>query len=165
MIAAFLFLALAAPPDTAWQPFEFLVGEWIGEGGGQPGQASSGGFTFGFELDGKILVRRSFSEYAATKDRPAFRHDDLTVISRKAPGGPVRAVYYDNEGHVIEYAIEVADGGRKMVWVSAAEAGAPRYRFTYVRLEDGKLGLEFAIAPPGKPDEFATYVKATARRK
>ena len=65
MIAALLFLALAAPPDPAWQPFEFLLGEWTAEGGG---------FSFRFDLDNKILVRRNFAE------SPAGRHEDLRLV-------------------------------------------------------------------------------------
>src|SRR5262249_54757443 len=67
--------ALAAQSKgVSLEDLKFLAGEWKGEGGGRPGQAATGGFSFNFELQGKVLVRRNFSEYAATPEKPAFRH-------------------------------------------------------------------------------------------
>ena len=77
-------LAVLALPlqakGASLEDLKFLVGEWKGEGGGKPGQATAGGFSFSFELQGKVLIRRSFSEYAATAERPGFRHDDLMIV-------------------------------------------------------------------------------------
>ena len=42
---------------------------------------------------------------------------------------------------------------------------APRFRLTYTRADAARLKLKFEIAPPGKPDQFAPYIEATARRK
>src|ERR1043165_7996778 len=72
-----------------WQPF---IGTWEGAGGGGPGQGS-GSFTFTPELQGTILVRHNYSQYPATKEKAAYRHDDLMVIYRD---GKTRADYWDN---------------------------------------------------------------------
>jgi len=45
--------------------WNWLVGEWIGEGSGQPGQGG-GTFSFAYDLDENIIVRKSHSEYPAT---------------------------------------------------------------------------------------------------
>src|SRR5690349_17932158 len=91
-----------AVPD--WAALAGLVGEWVAESGsgGQPGVATRGGEIWTRELDGHVLVRRDFSEYAATAERAAFRHDGLTVFSR-SPSGALRAHFHDNEGHSIDY--------------------------------------------------------------
>src|SRR5689334_13849574 len=81
---------LAAPQGDAWEPFEFLIGTWTGEGGGGPGEGT-GGFSFQYELDGKVLVRKNRAEYPKTKDRPAASHEDLMIIYHESPGGPFRA--------------------------------------------------------------------------
>jgi hypothetical protein len=41
---------------------------------------------------------------------------------------------------------------------------APRFRLTYVREEDDLVAIKFEIAPPGKPDQFTTYLEGKARK-
>ena len=67
MTIAILFAASLIGQD--WGPAQFLVGNWTGEGGGQPGQGT-GAFSFSPELQGKILVRKSFAEYPAANGSP-----------------------------------------------------------------------------------------------
>jgi hypothetical protein len=170
-LAALLVAALAACPafyaaaPDNWAPYRFLVGNWVGEegGGGQPGQASGGGFSLRFDLDEKVLVRKSNASYPATKDRPAFTHEDLTIIYPQAGRSGARAIYFDNEGHVIEYAVEAPAEG-KLVLTSEAAPSVPRYRLTYTKLGADRVSIKFEIAPPGKPDAFAMYVESAARR-
>ncbi len=72
------------------------MGEWVGSG--QPGQ---GGGTFSFkpDLDQKILVRKSHSEYPASANKPEIIHDDLMVVYLDNPENRNKAIYFDNEGH------------------------------------------------------------------
>ena len=148
----------ATPPEL--EPLAFLVGEWVADGGGAPG-AASGRASFAAGLQGTVMVRASYAEYPATAQRPSLRHDDLMVIY--VDGGRVQADYYDNEGHVIRYALTSPRPGEACL-VSEATAAAPRYRLVYTLGEDGVLKGEFAIAPPGKPDGFAVYLTWASRR-
>jgi hypothetical protein len=143
----------------------FLIGDWKGEGGGKPGQASAGGFSFASELQGKVLVRRNYAEYAATKDRPAFRHDDLMVIYQGPDGKGMRADYFDNEGHVIQYSVAVSADGRTVTFLTEPSPSSPGFKLIFNRLQDDSLDLEFDIAPPGKPDAFSKYTGGRAVRK
>jgi hypothetical protein len=144
----------------------FLVGEWRGEGGGKPGQAAAGGFSFSFELQGKILVRRNFAEYAATAERPAFRHDDLMIVYEDSEGKGLHASYFDSEGHTIQYSIGFSADKRTLTFISDPSQSAPRYRFIFYRqAKDDTLNFEFDIAPPGKPEAFSKYVDGKAYRK
>src|SRR6266849_4941025 len=113
--------ALAQQPKERdpWSSLRFLIGEWVGEGGGGPGQGT-GVFSFQPDLDGKILVRKNHSEYPATKDRPAFSHDDLMIVYPETAGAPLRAVYFDTEGHVIQYAIGGSADGSSVRFLSDA---------------------------------------------
>jgi hypothetical protein len=153
----------AADKPAGWGPVEYLVGNWTGEGGGGPGQGS-GSFSFKPDLQGKILVRKNRAEYPATKERPAFLHDDLMVIYRDAPDAALRAIYFDSEGHTIRYEVQRPSDGSEVVFVSGAEQSAPRYRLTYTRVDQDRLKIKFEVAPPGKPEQFATYIEAGARR-
>lgn len=62
-----------------WDAWEFLLGEWIGEGGGKPGQGG-GSLVFHLDLQQRILIRKNHVDFPATNDQPAVAHDDLTLI-------------------------------------------------------------------------------------
>jgi len=155
-----LCLLLAFPSKGAddWGPVQFLVGAWAGDGSGQPGQGS-GEFSFAEDLQGKILVRKSFAEYPAANGRPAARHDDLMIVYRDEASHDLKATYFDSEGHVIPYAVKPVNGG--VVFVS--EGPGMRYRLTYTNSGANALKLKFEIAQPGK--DFAPYIEASLRRK
>jgi hypothetical protein len=154
-----LLIASAARADDAWSDWKPLAGTWLGEGSGEPGQATRGEFTFAPDLQGKVLTRRNFSEYAATKDRPAFRHDDLMVLWKS--GGATHASYWDNEGHAFEYRCTAAPPK----WTCETSGVTPGFRLEYTLTAPDALTLAFSISPSGKPDAFKPYVTARARRK
>jgi hypothetical protein len=152
--------SLCAQNKPNWDGWQFLIGEWTGEGAGDPGQGT-GGFKFELQLDQRVLVRQNHAEYPATKDKPAYSHQDLMVIHPEGSGWG--AVYFDNEGHVIHYAVEFRTEGGAVVFTSTEPASAPRYQLTYTKTGANKVGIEFAIAAPGKP--FTPYIHAVAHRK
>ncbi len=156
--------AAASPDDDAWKPYRFLVGEWSGDGGGEPGKGS-GRFSFAFDLQEKVLVRRNRAEYPPAQGRPAFSHEDLMVIYRADRGGPTKAIYFDSEGHVINYAVTFSDDRRTLTFLSDDVPAAPRFRLSYTKGEDDSMRIQFEIAPPGKPGGFKTHLEGNARRQ
>jgi len=128
---------LFAQPADPWKPVQFLTGEWVGD---TPGACS-----FTFDLGGKVLVRKSFSE------SPAGRHEDLMVLYLEKE---LKAIYFDNEDHVIHYKVESGPD-----WVRFVNE---QYRLTY-RKEGDHVVMDFEIAAPGKA--FSNYLHATLRRK
>jgi hypothetical protein len=148
-----------------WGPWVFLMGQWEGDVGGQPGPGT-GEFAFYFELDGKVMVRKSRMDFPATKDRPAFSHEDLMVIYLQ-PGESAsrRAIYFDNEDHVIEYTAEFSAERGTFTFLSEAAPSTSRQRLTYTREGADRLSIKFEIAPPGKPEAFSTHVEGSAHRK
>ena len=162
---AMLACLYAGPPakPLGWGPVQYLVGDWIGEGGGAPGQGT-GSFSFTPDLQGKVLVRKNHSEYPKSQERAAAVHDDLMVVYRETPEAPPHAIYFDSEGHTIRYELPVAADPGNIVFVSSPEPSAPRYRLTYTRVDQDRLKIKFEIAPPGKPGQFTTYIEAGARR-
>ncbi len=165
MVALLLALAagstLVAGEPAGLQPLAFLVGEWPSSGAGQPG-ATSGSAVFARSLQDRVILRTCYAEYGAAAGQPASRHDDLMIIYATPEGG-ARADYYDNEGHVIRYVVQSPGPGRA-VFLSELVAGQPRFRLTYTLQATGVLEGEFAIAPPGAPEDFKQYLHWESRK-
>ncbi len=155
--------AATAADDDRWAAFRPLLGEWRGEGSGQPGKGT-GQLSHSLELDGQVLVRRNHVDYPATRERGAFAHDDLLVTYAADGKAPSRAIYWDNEGHTIVYAVSVSPDRRTLVYVSEAAPSSPRFRFTYSIETPDRLRVTFEIAPPGKPEAFSMYSDGVVTR-
>jgi hypothetical protein len=142
-LITFLLLAFSTaqaqqPRSAQWKDFDFLIGDWTWSGGGQPGQAK-GTSAFEPDLNGTVLLRKVHLDYPASKDRAAFSHDDVLYVYRDPADNSLRAIFFDGENHVIRYAVTVSAGGDSILFLSDA-------------------------APPGKPDQFATYVEFAAKK-
>ena len=122
--------------------------------GGAPG-ASQGVDSFSRSLQDRVILRSSFTEFRATAEKPAFRHDDLMIVY-VGEDGAVRADYFDNEGHIIRYT-ETVTAPNRVSFTSASQPGAPRFRLSYELAADGILHGEFAMTQPGQADEFHPY--------
>ena len=153
-----------ARAQEAWGPFDFLIGAWTGEGAGKPG-SGAGEFTFQPGLAGKVLVRKSRADYPAAEGRPAVHHEDLIVVYREGGNPAARAIYFDNEGHVIRYAVSSTASGDTLEFLSDADPAGSTYRLRYVRTGPATMGVTFDMAPAGKPAEFRQYLNGTCRRR
>ena len=151
----------AAEKQDVWEPLVYLMGNW--EAVAKPGSAK-GGFTFSFDLQNKIMVRRNHAEYPAANGRPASTHDDLMIIYHEGAPSALHAIYFDAEDHVIHYDVQTGPGA-KVTFVSEVLVNMPRYRLSYDRLPDGMLHGKFEIAPPEKPETFSKYLEWEAERK
>jgi hypothetical protein len=152
-----------AKKDSDWKQWHFIIGEWIGEGAGTPGQGT-GSFSFDFDLQKRVLIRKSTANFPAANNRLSYSHNDLTVIY-KTPSGSTEAVYFDNEGHVIKYSVNFSDDQSSIVFASIPQPDQSTYRMTYIKNGNQKLNIKFEIAQPGTPNSFSTYLEATAHRK
>ncbi len=153
----------AAPKPDAWASYRFLVGTWVGEGKGQPGD-TTGTATFAFELDGRILVRTSATAVPARGNSPAYTHEDRLVVFHDAPGQPARAIYWDNEDHTIEYDASASADGKTVTFVSKPVPSATRFRLVYTRLGPDTVDVKFEMAPPGDPGGFKVYLQGVTKR-
>jgi hypothetical protein len=153
-------LAFSQNDKPNWDAWKMVIGDWTGTGSGNPGDGS-GGFSFKPDLQGSVLVRKSHSEYPASQGRLATVHDDLMVVY--AEQEHTRAVYFDNEGHVIHYTPSFSPDGRTLSLVSDPTANTPTFRLTYVSTEPDVLKINFEIAPPGT-NTFKSYVAGVVHR-
>ena len=144
---------------ASWAKWSWLIGEWKGEGNGEPGQGS-GIFTFKTDLNDKILVRKAHSEYPATAGKPAIVHDDLLIVYLDFSGNPSKAIYFDNEGHTISYSISYAD--KTIVLLSDKTPHAPLFRLTYNLLDKDLIDTKFEMSQDG--EKFMTYIEGKSKK-
>ena len=111
------------------------------------------------------MVRRNRADYPATKDRPAFSHTDLMVIYPEQEGRAMRAIYFDNEGHVINYSVNLAQDRTTVTFLSDPSPSSPRFRFIYNKAKNDTMTFRFDIAPPGNPEAFKKYLEGALHRK
>lgn len=154
-----LFLTVFSQPNPTWEKWNWLMGEWAGEGSGQPGQGS-GTFSFQTDLDQKILVRKSHSEYPAAGNKPEIIHNDLMIIYSNNSGDPAKAIYFDNEGHTINYTISYCD--KSIVFTSERIQNFPVFRLIYVQLNNESVNTKFEFSEDGA--KFNPYVEGKSRK-
>jgi hypothetical protein len=163
LAAALLLLCLplcaqTTPAPDPFQPLAFLTGTWdASTGQGSSGATVIGTYAFQFELAHHILARHSTS-VAACKGPVTFdcEHGDLLYIYPEAPGQPLKAIYFDNEGHVIHYNVSTPDPATA-VFLSDATQPGPQFRLVY-QLKAAIMSGKFQIRMPGQSD-WTSYLE------
>lgn len=149
-----------AQENKSWEKLNYLIGNWKGEGGGKPGEGE-GTFSFQLDLDKKILVRKSHSEYPAAQNKPEVIHDDLMVVHLNYSGNPEKAIYFDNEGHVINYSITFPNNS-DIVFTSDKIPNVPIFRLTYSKIDENLVNVKFEMSQDGT--NFMRYVEGKSKR-
>jgi hypothetical protein len=140
----------------------FLEGTW--EAKTQAGSAdanATGTYTFKRDLGNHILAR--ISDSSACKGPATFNceHRDLLYVYSDAPGQPLKAIYFDNEGHVIHYEV-TTPAPATVVFLSESSTSAPQFRLVY-NLKDGILTGKFQMRGPGQT-EWKSYLEWSGPR-
>jgi len=149
-------------PDP-WAGLRFLVGTWEARTTGGSAQAQgTGEYTFRMELRDHVLARHS--SYASCKGPEDFNceHGDLLYIYPEGSGPGLRGIYFDNEGHVIHYAVSTPRPGAVVLLSDPGEPG-PQFRLSY-ELSGEVMAGKFQMRMPGQAD-FATYLGWRGHRK
>jgi hypothetical protein len=146
-----------APNLESWKPLQFLIGTWEAKTlGGSAGAAGSGTYSFRFELRNHLLARHTNS--AACKGPADFdcEHGDLLYVYPEGPGQALKAIYFDNEGHVIHYDVS-APTPNTVIFLSESSQPGPQFRLSY-ELKGSTMFGKFQIRPPGQT-EFKSYLE------
>jgi len=150
--------SLLRAPEDPLLPLRFLIGDWIAVDT-PPGE--TGSFTFKLAVQDRLLVRTNEANYAETPERAASHHEDLLIIYIE--NGALKGDYFDNEGHVIRYAVQ-SPKPNAVLFISDPSPREPRYRLTYTLASGGILFGSFEIAV-GSPEAFKPYLSWKARRR
>ncbi|MEI8048787.1 MAG: hypothetical protein WCI92_15500 [Bacteroidota bacterium] len=155
VLVFFSLLATCSGQQNAkWSKCAWLIGEWMGEGAGQPGKGD-GVFSFRTDLDSSILVRKSHSEYPSQGDRPKIVHDDLMIVYPDSQGISAKAIYFDNEGHTINYQVSFSE--KSIIFTSDKTLSTPIFRLTYTLLDNEIVNTKFEISTD--KETFTTYIE------
>jgi hypothetical protein len=152
----------SSPAPDPWKALSFLEGTWEAKAQGNGGVAASGRYTFQRELGGRILARHSTSD-PNCKGPASFdcAHGDLLYVFQEAPGEPLKAIYFDNEGHVIHYNVSTPTP-TSVVFLSEPSQG-PQFRLIY-ELKHTVMSGKFQMHMPG-PGEWQSYLEWSGRKQ
>ena len=138
-----------------WRPVRFLVGTWEAKS-----KASTGEYTFRMDLGAHLLTRISKTASCKSGTEIDCEHTDLLHIYPEGAG--LKAIYFDNEGHVIHYDVN-APGPNTVVLLSPAGGQGPQFRLSY-ELKDGEMRGKFELRM-GEAAPFRPYLEWSGRKR
>jgi hypothetical protein len=154
--------ALSAAADS-WKALAFLEGTWEAHAqAGSAGAQSNGTYTFKPELKHHVLVRRSDSAKCKGPANFDCEHSDMFYVYQEAENQPLKAIYFDNEGHVIHYAVSTPDSSTA-IFVSDASSSGPQFRLVY-ELKDSVMRSKFQTRMPGQA-EWKSYLEWSGAKR
>jgi hypothetical protein len=146
-----------------WAGLRFLLGSWEAKTTGGVAQAqASGVYVFQLELRDHVVARHSTS--GACKGPEDFNclHGDLLYIYPADKGEALKAIYFDNEGHVLSYDVSTPKPGT-VVFLSDSTQPGPQFRLSY-ELAGGVMTGKFQLKMPGQR-EFTSYLEWSGARQ
>jgi hypothetical protein len=152
-----------APAPDPFKALSFLEQNWEANTNGYGGIKSIGTYTFRRELGGHVLARRSTSDVDC-KGPATFdcEHGDILYVYEEAPGQPLKAIYFDNEGHVIHYDVTTPTA-TSVVFLSEPSRPGPKFRLSY-ELKDAQMFGKFQTQMPGQT-EWKSYLEWSGGKK
>jgi hypothetical protein len=167
LVLAVLFCAasLAAQTSSAptWKALNFLIGTWEATTrNGSAGAATSGTYSFQLELRGHVLARHSSNSGCKGPADFDCEHGDLLYIYPDPPRQSYKAIYFDNEGHVIQYDVSIPTPTTVVLLSSRSQPG-PQFRLSYEFKASTMYG-KFQMRIPGE-SEFKSYLEWEGQKK
>lgn len=167
-----ILLVLFFPPSNAQtaadadplKPLAFLEGTWGAKTqNGLAGADVLGTYSFERELKGHVLARHTRSVAGCTGPS-AFdcEHSDLLYIYPAPDHQSLKAVYLDNEGHVLNYDVTAPDATTAQFLTDGSTPG-PQFRLLY-QLKSGVMSGKFQMRPAGQT-EWKSYLEWSGEKK
>ena len=153
----------AAGGSDGFRSLSFLEGEWsAATPAAGTGPSVVGTYSFKRELGGHVLARHSSS--ASCKGPSDFdcEHRDLLYVYVEGAGQNLKAIYFDNEGHVIHYSVSTPTS-RSVVFLSDPSVPGPQFRLAY-ELKDQVMSGKFQMHLPGQ-SEWKSYLEWSGSKR
>lgn len=153
--------------DSVWLQLKSFIGQWAGEGGGEPGKGLYER-TYQFILNKNFIEIKNKSTYEPTDKNPAGEvHEDIGYFSYDKTLKKFKLRQFRIEGFINEFVLDSISADKKtMVFVSAAIENIPkgfRARETYLLKSENEIEEIFELAEPDK--DFEVYSKVKLVRK
>jgi hypothetical protein len=162
LLFAISMYAQSDPSETSpWSTLSFLEGTWDAKATGGGGVAATGTYTFRLELRSHILARHGNVSDCKGPSTFDCEHGDLLYIYREAPAQPLKAIYFDNEGHVIRYNVSTPSPNFA-VFLSESSQPGPQFRLTY-ELKSKTMFGRFELRMPGE-ETWKPYLEWSGER-
>jgi hypothetical protein len=146
-----------------WSAIGFLEGTWEAKTlGGAANANVAGSYSFKKELGGHILARHSSRDGCKGPAGFDCDHGDLLYVFQDQAGEPLKAIYFDNEGHIIHYSVSTPAPDR-VVFISDAGTPGPRFQLVY-ELKAGVMSGKFEMQMPGKTD-WMPYLEWSGKKQ
>jgi hypothetical protein len=154
--------------DSLWLLLKPFVGEWKGEGGGQPGKGKYER-SYQFILNKRFIEIRNKSTYEPTTQHPNGEvHEDIGYFSYDNGRKTLMLRQFHVESFVIQYRIDSISLDKKtIVFISESIENIPsRYRAkeTYRLVSDNEIEETFEIAEPNKNFDVYSKVKLVRQK-
>jgi len=147
----------------SWAGIRFLLVSWEAKTTGGVAQAQvSASYSFRLELRDHVLARHSRSGSCSAPDDFDCQHSDLLYVYSASTGAALEAIYFDNEGHIIHYAVSTPKPGTVVFLSDPAQPG-PQYRLSYTFLA-GVMSGQFEMKMPSQT-EFTSYLEWNGKRQ
>jgi len=162
-----LLMAQTEKKQDVWQPVQFLVGTWEGQGEGKSG-ISKVWKDWHFVLNGKFLHMKTKAVFEPQEKNPKGEtHEDLGYFSFDAERKKIMFRQFHVEGFFIHYVLEdISSDGKALTFVSEQIENGPSgllAKLKFKVLEAGTVEERFELAFPGR--EYDCYNTNIIRRK
>ncbi len=84
------------------------------------------------------------------------------IVCLDVAGQPSKAIYFDNEGHTINYAITIFE--KSIIFTSNQGPAMPVYRLTNESLENDNISVKFEMSHDGESIQTYTVGKCTKKK-
>jgi hypothetical protein len=153
--------------DSIWSPLKPFIGQWVGEGGGEPGKGTYER-TYQFLLNKNFIEIKNKSTYQPTDKNPKGEvHEDIGYFSYDKSIKKFKLRQFHIEGFVNEFVLDSISADRKtIVFVTVGIENIPkgfRAKETYRLLSENEIEETFELAQPDK--EFEVYSKVKLARQ
>ena len=153
--------------DSLWLLLKPFVGEWKGEGGGEPGKGKYER-SYQFILNKRFIEIKNKSTYEPTTQHPSGEvHEDIGYFSYDNGRKTLMLRQFHVESFIIQYRVDSISSDKKtIVFISESIENIPsgyRAKETYRLVSDNEIEETFEIAEPNK--DFAVYSKVKLVRQ
>jgi hypothetical protein len=162
-----LVLAQADMKKDIWEPFQFFVGEWEGQGEGKSG-ISKVEKNFRFIMNGQYLHLKTKAVFEPQeKNLKGEVHEDWGFFSYDRSRKRFVFRQFHIEGFINQYVLgSISDDGKTLIFDAEEFENVPpgwKARITYKILDEDTLEESFDLATPGK--DLQCYILNTLTRK